>query len=289
MNFALSRGRSLAARGFTLIELLVVIAIIAILAGMLLPALAKAKSKGKGTVCTNNLKQWGISSSLYAADQDDRLPYAWSVGGLPGTGEPYYSATGGGSLMSPYMTVPANCTGFPTPPAGRPTGQPGNSSYDCPVQPHDDPRSIPTVVYANGSTKFVANMRFRLNPYLGATGLGANISGAPANNPVRLTTVRSTADKVFAFETSCIASLWWYAYTTTPGTYNNLTTFNGGDPANANNYTLVYYSPNIGTAHDGKSSITFMDGHSEMVPKTSPITFGGIASGTANDNNWNLR
>ncbi|MFC1766387.1 prepilin-type N-terminal cleavage/methylation domain-containing protein [Planctomycetota bacterium] len=65
--------------GFTLIELLVVIAVIAVLMGILMPALSKARKQAQQSVCQNNFKQIGLAANLFMQDHDDKLPRGCSA------------------------------------------------------------------------------------------------------------------------------------------------------------------------------------------------------------------
>jgi prepilin-type N-terminal cleavage/methylation domain-containing protein/prepilin-type processing-associated H-X9-DG protein len=170
---------------FTLVELLVVIAIIAVLAAMLLPALSKAKQKADAVGCLNNLRQWGIATQLYVAENDDFLP----PDGTPNPGD-------GATNTGWYIQLPRQL-GLPRyhdqPWRKNTNADPGRSVWICPGNRRR----------SNGNNLF----HYCLNENVNGTGA--------ANKPRRLASVPRPTLTVWLFDSKNLPAVgsWTFVHT----------------------------------------------------------------------------
>ncbi len=253
--------------GFTLIELLVVIAIIAVLAGMLLPALGKAKQKAQGIQCMNNHRQLTMAWRLYAEDNSDRLVYSSHSGAIIDPNNAYaWTQTELNFSSDPKnWDVNADITRRPLWPYNKSPG-----IYRCP--------SDHSYVLVNGERKpRVRTMS--MNFYLG--GFGGGSGGVSFAAPYRLYYKLSELANQGISPGPSDTWVFLDQREDTINWGNFMTHMDGFDPNNPSLYKFTMDLP--GAYHNRACGFSYADGHSEIKKwtdsrTTPPLKLQSVAS-----------
>lgn len=227
--------------GFTLIELLVVIAIIGILASMLLPALSRAKEKGKRTKCLNNMRQVGLAYQMYEVDAPGEIPN-------PGVNNIFdfnsqFAPDNPLKAFRPYV-------GADTPTATTPV-------YICPTaRPSPKPAYAPTAI---SSTDICVSQ------------LVLDVGFSKIPNPARTVVLQ---------ENWALMNAYWFqpeAENADAGTYTQWHTWTDSNASEWSGKPREHYN----NLHEGGGILSFVDGHSEYRKneQTSSLDFGLVLKG----------
>lgn len=237
-------------KGFTLIELLVVIAIIAILSGMLMPAVGKAKEMGKSASCVDNLKTLGQAATLYANSNDDFMARQ-NTGRSCCQGTQWFGE-GGFSMRRYDLTKPGLITEY--------LGTDYAAAY-CPVVKPEVDECMEKNGWAFG----------------GGYGMNANFGWTGANEAIRNSAVESPAGKILFGDTKCD----WGASTGYPGYVNRLYPY---DKCVNWSSSPVDMTPNSHFRHAGGTNLAWVDGH--VTSNEHPAELGTSAYEITNNIGW---
>ena len=256
-------------RGFTLIELLVVIAIIAILAGMLLPALNRARETSKKINCQSNIKQWGSYYLQYVGDHEDRIiPFQW--GATPTRG---FIWTGPSvdiwvRVVLPYHGI--KDSDMTPPDSGQPnyytlrSGKRGGI-FVCPSS-NTDPKMF----------KYIGFIHY---------GMPGNMYQDPSAGddrlPLRLSRVRTPSARAILAD----------SYYNTSGTHWPESILVNRDPSIYGNYMFQSWGSGLAARrHQDSSNVAFLDGHVANV-KRQVLQMHGNSQNSGKDPNmlWYIK
>jgi prepilin-type N-terminal cleavage/methylation domain-containing protein/prepilin-type processing-associated H-X9-DG protein len=243
-SFKTRRARAKIGKGFTLIELLVVIAIIAILAGLLLPALSKAKSKAQAIKCVSNMRQWGLATVMYVADNQDTLPLFGDV--FP----PIPTMTYWFQKVAPYITKQADAD-----PGS--SGASGSESRKCPSG------NVGPPPFARPGTQ-LTSWNCWVGVYYGAFGdplTGPFYYGGQVK-PLKASRVKKPVDAMMYMD-----AVTHYVYSPLVWSFDRDVTRDGmmdtSDGVYAGEFPFNNGRP---TVHNNGANVTLLDGHAEHVP-----------------------